>query len=77
MEITTLTGMDEGGAESSAVGSMLAMASSYLLMLRSEHKSRGSSGSGDVGVQESSGTNSFPQVQTGSFCCHVAYWHEE
>lgn len=41
-----LTGMDEGGAESSAVGSMLAMASSYLLMLRSEHKSRGSSGSG-------------------------------
>lgn len=37
--------MDGGGAESSAMGSMLAMASPYLLVLRSEHKSRGRSGS--------------------------------
>lgn len=29
-----------------------------------------------VGVQESSGTNSFSQVQRGSFTSHAVYWHE-
>lgn len=30
-----------------------------------------------VGVQESSGTNSFSQVQRGSFSSHAVCWHEE
>lgn len=29
-----------------------------------------------VGVQESRGTNSFSQVQRGSFSCHAVYWQE-
>ncbi|KAI1242218.1 hypothetical protein IHE44_0005735 [Lamprotornis superbus] len=75
--VTTLTGMDAGGAESSAMSSMLAMASTYLLVLSSSRGSNGDEeevgalpgardlhGTGHAGMQD---TSKFGPVASTSF----------